>query len=83
MTGITLVGGSGLTRRNKITPRALGRVLFKVHQEPWFHEFEASLPVAGNPSRIVGGTLRKRMVGTAAADRAYAKTGTLTGGHSS
>ena len=53
--------GSGLTRRNKLTPRALATTLQKVKKEDWWPQFYASLPVAGNHRRMVGGTLRYRM----------------------
>jgi D-alanyl-D-alanine carboxypeptidase/D-alanyl-D-alanine-endopeptidase (penicillin-binding protein 4) len=79
MGGVSLSDGSGLSRANSLTPRALGTLLVKVQQEKWFPAFKASLPVAGNSRRMVGGTLRHRMNGTRAADHAWAKTGTLTG----
>jgi D-alanyl-D-alanine carboxypeptidase/D-alanyl-D-alanine-endopeptidase (penicillin-binding protein 4) len=78
MRGIVLRDGSGLTRSNKITPRAMGVVLDKVQQEKWFPAFYASLPVAGHSDRMTGGTLTKRMKRTKAAGNAHAKTGTLT-----
>ena len=77
--GVTLSDGSGLTRSNAVTPRAMGTLLVKVQRESWFPAFKASLPVAGNSSRMIGGTLRRRMNGTRAANNAWAKTGTLTG----
>lgn len=79
MTGVSLTDGSGLTRRNRLTALALATTLQKIRREPWFGRFYAALPVAGNPGRMVGGTLRSRMTGTAAADNARAKTGSLTG----
>lgn len=79
MTGVTLTDGSGLTRKNKLTPLALATVLQRVQRESWFGQFRAALPVAGNRKRMVGGTLRNRMNGTAAAGNARAKTGSLTG----
>ncbi len=79
MSGLVLADGSGLTRSNTITPRAMGTLLVKVQRETWFPVFKASLPVAGNSSRMIGGTLRRRMNGTRAANNAWAKTGTLTG----
>lgn len=79
MAGVRLSDGSGLTRANTLTPRALGALLVYVQRESWFPAFRSALPVAGNRSRMVGGTLRHRMTGTRAANNAWAKTGTLTG----
>jgi D-alanyl-D-alanine carboxypeptidase/D-alanyl-D-alanine-endopeptidase (penicillin-binding protein 4) len=77
--GVTLTDGSGLSRRDRVTPVALSTVLAKVRQEPWWSAFDHGLPVAGVDSHWVGGTLRHRMTGTRAADNAHAKTGSLTG----
>ena len=79
MAGVSLTDGSGLTRRNRITGRALARLLYKARKEPWFEAFYRSFPVAGNRKQLVGGTLRNRMVNSQAADNARGKTGTLTG----
>jgi serine-type D-Ala-D-Ala carboxypeptidase/endopeptidase (penicillin-binding protein 4) len=79
LTGIVLTDGSGLTRSNKLTPRALAMALRHARSESWFPAFFNSMPVAGNRERMVGGTLRNRMNGTRAANNARAKTGTLTG----
>ena len=68
------------TGRNKLTPRALATTLQKVKKEDWWPQFYASLPVAGNHQRMVGGTLRSRMDDDAyARNNARGKTGTLTG----
>jgi D-alanyl-D-alanine carboxypeptidase/D-alanyl-D-alanine-endopeptidase (penicillin-binding protein 4) len=77
--GVTLTDGSGVTRRNRLTPVALTTVLVKVRDEPWWPAFDHALPVAGVDSHWVGGTLRHRMNGTRAAKNAHAKTGSLTG----
>lgn len=71
--------GSGLSRRNMIPPAQFVTLLAAVRAEPWFDTWYAALPVAGNPERFVGGTLRSRMRGSAAADNVHAKTGSLTG----
>ncbi|SCG43673.1 D-alanyl-D-alanine carboxypeptidase/D-alanyl-D-alanine endopeptidase [Micromonospora halophytica] len=71
--------GSGLSRRNMIPPAEFVGLLTAVRQEPWFDTWYASLPVAGNADRFVGGTLRSRMRGTPAAGNVHAKTGSLTG----
>jgi D-alanyl-D-alanine carboxypeptidase/D-alanyl-D-alanine-endopeptidase (penicillin-binding protein 4) len=67
-----VVDGSGLSRANSVSPRAVGRLLLSVEDEPWFDALYRSLPLAG-----VSGTLHKRMRGTSAAGRCRAKTGTL------
>jgi D-alanyl-D-alanine carboxypeptidase/D-alanyl-D-alanine-endopeptidase (penicillin-binding protein 4) len=69
-----IVDGSGLSRANFISPRAVGRLLVEAQEEPWFDSFYRSLPLAGK-----SGTLDKRMRGTAASGRCRAKTGTLSG----
>lgn len=70
--------GSGLSRRNLIPANELVTLLASLRQADWFDAWLESLPVAGNPDRFVGGTLRRRMRDTAAQDNARAKTGTLT-----
>ncbi|WP_416976191.1 D-alanyl-D-alanine carboxypeptidase, partial [Streptomyces sp. 4F14] len=57
----------------------LVRLLLAVRAEPWYADWYRSLPVACDPDRFVGGTLRSRMCGTPAALNARAKTGSLTG----
>ena len=79
LAGVRLSDGSGLTRANKLTPRALAMALRHAQSETWFPAFRASMPVAGNRNRMIGGTLRNRMNSTTAANNARAKTGTLTG----
>lgn len=78
-TGLVLRDGSGLTRSNRITPIMMTRALVTFRKKSWFSTFRTSLPVAGSTNRMTGGTLSKRMRGTAGAGRVLAKTGTLTG----
>ncbi|MBW6439986.1 D-alanyl-D-alanine carboxypeptidase/D-alanyl-D-alanine-endopeptidase [Actinoplanes hulinensis] len=76
---LTMGDGSGLSRRNWVTARQLTTLLTVARRRPWFPAFRAALPVAGAADPLVGGTLRHRMRGTAAAGNVRAKTGTLTG----
>ncbi len=69
-----LADGSGLSRANTATPRALVETLTAMYSSPGNELFVASLPVAG-----INGTLGRRMRQTPAEGIVYAKTGTLTG----
>jgi len=71
---VAIYDGSGLSRRNLITPRAAVTLLRYVAAQPWAEAYLASLPVAG-----VDGTLERRMKDTSAAGRIQAKTGSLSG----
>jgi PBP4 family serine-type D-alanyl-D-alanine carboxypeptidase len=71
--------GSGLGHSNHTTATQISNVLKAVQRKSWFPAFYDALPIAGQPDRLVGGTLRSRMAGTPAAGNVHAKTGTLTG----
>ncbi|MFJ3787532.1 D-alanyl-D-alanine carboxypeptidase/D-alanyl-D-alanine-endopeptidase [Kitasatospora sp. NPDC090091] len=71
--------GSGLSRHNLMTARRYAALLGFARGRPWFRTWYDALPVAGDPRRMVGGTLTRRMVGTAAEGRVHAKTGSMTG----
>lgn len=73
------VDGSGLSRKDNFAARQLADLLLAVRHEPWYADWYASLPLACDPDRFVGGTLRSRMCGTPAALNARGKTGSLTG----
>ena len=64
--------GSGLSRRNLVTPQAVVRLLQYVAAQPWAEVYRSTLPVAGED-----GTLADRMKNTSAAGRIQAKTGSL------
>jgi serine-type D-Ala-D-Ala carboxypeptidase/endopeptidase (penicillin-binding protein 4) len=70
--GYVLADGSGLSRRNGVSPVALGQTLQGMHAQPWGQVYRGSLPIGG-----VSGTLADRLADTAG--RIQAKTGTLTG----
>lgn len=69
----TFEEGSGLSRKDLVTPAATTTLLEWVAKQPFAKAFENALPVAG-----VDGTLEHRFLGTAAANNLRAKTGTLT-----
>jgi D-alanyl-D-alanine carboxypeptidase/D-alanyl-D-alanine-endopeptidase (penicillin-binding protein 4) len=69
---VRLLDGSGLSRRNLVTPRAAVTLLRWVAMQPWGEAYRLTLPIAGDD-----GTLEDRMKNTAAAGRIRAKTGTL------
>jgi serine-type D-Ala-D-Ala carboxypeptidase/endopeptidase (penicillin-binding protein 4) len=72
--GYQLIDGSGLSRKNLVSPRALVQTLQAMAQPQYREIFRASLPVAGQ-----SGTLRRRFLGTTIQGRLWAKTGTLQG----
>jgi D-alanyl-D-alanine carboxypeptidase/D-alanyl-D-alanine-endopeptidase (penicillin-binding protein 4) len=76
---IRLSDGSGLSRKVNVTADSVTNILLAAQQAPWFQQWYDALPIAGNPNRFVGGTLRSRMGGTAAANNLHGKTGSLTG----
>ena len=70
----SLVDGSGLSRRNLVSPEALTQTLVGMANSPLFEIYKKSLPIAAER-----GTLKRRFRDTTAAEIVYAKTGTLTG----
>jgi D-alanyl-D-alanine carboxypeptidase/D-alanyl-D-alanine-endopeptidase (penicillin-binding protein 4) len=65
--------GSGLSRRDLVTPEAAVRLLEYAASQPWGAAFEESLPVGG-----VDGSLAERFVNTPAGGLVHAKTGSLS-----
>ena len=64
--------GSGLSRHDLVTPRALVALLEYAQKQAWYPAFYASLPVAG-----VDGTLNERMKNAGISGRIHAKTGSV------
>ncbi len=73
-TSYFIVDGSGLSRKNLISPEALVQVLQGMAKAPTASVFRASLPIAGRT-----GTLKNRFRGTPAEGIVVAKTGTVGG----
>jgi D-alanyl-D-alanine carboxypeptidase/D-alanyl-D-alanine-endopeptidase (penicillin-binding protein 4) len=73
------VDGSGLSRMNLFPAEQLATLLLSLRDAPWYADWHRSLPVACDPDRAIGGTLRSRMCATPAALNARGKTGSLTG----
>lgn len=69
----TFEEGSGMSRKDLVTPAATARLLAWIAKQPFASVLRDALPIAG-----VDGTLSNRLLGTAAANNLRAKTGTLT-----
>lgn len=65
--------GSGLSRHDMVTPRALVALLQFAQKQPWFAAYYASFPIAG-----VDGTLNERMKNSLITGRVHAKTGSVS-----
>lgn len=70
--GLSLNDGSGLSRKNLITPESVVRVLQYMDQHPHRDIFLDMLPVAGRD-----GTLKNRMKSGPAFEHIFAKTGSI------
>ena len=77
-TSLRISDGSGLSRFDLLSADHVADLLVAVRSEPWFEGWYDALPIAGNPDRFTGGTLRSRMRNTPAADNLHGKTGSMT-----
>jgi D-alanyl-D-alanine carboxypeptidase/D-alanyl-D-alanine-endopeptidase (penicillin-binding protein 4) len=73
---VVLSDGSGLSRKDLVTPRAVVQLLRYAAAQPWGELYRSTLPVAGED-----GTLSDRMKNTPATARVFAKTGTIGHGN--
>lgn len=69
---VVFADGSGLSRDNLVTPRAVVGLLRYALEQPWGADYISTFPIAG-----VDGTLESRMKGTSASGLIQAKTGGL------
>lgn len=69
----TFLDGSGLSRRDLVTPASTVQLLIYAARQPWGAAFEESLPVSGTD-----GSLADRFQNTPAAGLIHAKTGSLS-----
>jgi serine-type D-Ala-D-Ala carboxypeptidase/endopeptidase (penicillin-binding protein 4) len=70
---VVMTDGSGLSRKDMVSPQSEVSLLRWVTEQPWAATFRSVLPVASED-----GTLMDRMKGTPAAGNVWAKTGSLT-----
>src|SRR5262249_2330287 len=69
---VLLEEGSGLSRKDVITPNATVALLLYMNKHRWAEVYRNALPIAG-----IDGTLERRMKGSSAAGNVRAKTGSL------
>ena len=69
----TFLDGSGLSRRDLVTPTAVVQLLLFASHQPWGAAYKESLPVSG-----VDGSLAERFLNTPAGGLIHAKTGSLS-----
>jgi len=65
--------GSGMSRHDLVTPRAVAALLLYAQKQAWFPVYFGSLPVAG-----IDGTLSDRLKKAGMMGRIHAKTGSVT-----
>ena len=70
-----MVDGSGMSRQDRFTPRAVTQLLRHMYLHPWGAEFVQSLPSAGE----LESSLHSRMTQPPYRGNVFAKTGTIEG----
>lgn len=70
--------GSGMSHVNRVSANELTALLTTMRQQAIYSSFYQGLPIGGQPSRLVGGSLRTRFDTNALRGRVVAKTGSIT-----
>ncbi|XQY90165.1 D-alanyl-D-alanine carboxypeptidase/D-alanyl-D-alanine endopeptidase [Metabacillus sp. HB246100] len=78
LNGMVFRDGSGISHLNLTTANTVTNLLFVAQDQPWFHSFYESLPVAGIEEKQIGGTLKGRFIDSPFKGKIVAKTGSLT-----
>jgi D-alanyl-D-alanine carboxypeptidase/D-alanyl-D-alanine-endopeptidase (penicillin-binding protein 4) len=74
LQGVSIHGGSGLDRSERVTSRFITALLLRMDHHPYARQYVGSMAIAGQR-----GTLRHLFNGTSLDGRLHGKTGTLTG----
>jgi serine-type D-Ala-D-Ala carboxypeptidase/endopeptidase (penicillin-binding protein 4) len=75
---LSLRDGSGISQANLVPANEISQLLYAVREQTWFPTFLNSLPFAGEPNKMIGGTLRNRLKDPSLKGKIKAKTGTIT-----
>ena len=78
----TIVDGSGLSARNKISPNQLSLLMYKVRNTPNYQTFYKGLIVGGHPDKFHAGALNNRFTDWNTRYHIIGKTGYISGTHS-
>ncbi|MCT6922582.1 D-alanyl-D-alanine carboxypeptidase/D-alanyl-D-alanine-endopeptidase [Metasolibacillus sp.] len=70
--------GSGMSHVNRVSANELTALLTTMQQQAMYSSFYQGLPIGGQPSRLVGGSLRTRFDTNVLRGRVVAKTGSIT-----
>lgn len=71
-SALEIENGSGLSRRERVTPQAMGQMLTAAFRSPLMPEFISSMPLVG-----IDGTMRSRLKSESISGQAHIKTGLL------
>ena len=79
MTQWTLVDGSGLSVKNKVSSKQMALLLYNVQDEPYYKIFYKGLIVGGHPNKFNAGALYNRFKSPGMRYKVVGKTGSIFG----